>query len=448
MRPLTIARVLRKRKELRTHETWTRAELAAHQSRSFEELRSFALAHSPFYRDWHKGLERAPLADLPVMTKATMMSHFDEIVTDRLIHLVDLQKYLEGLRDDELFHGRYWVAATSGSSGMKSVVPSNAREWTTIVTSYARANEWSGIRISPFRITRMAIVSSRSIFHQSARVGQTVESPFVRTCRLDAGEPLSNIVEALNSFRPQVLIAYASMIRMLAEEQLAGKLHIEVKGVNSASEVLTREARIRVKQAWGVAPFDVYAATESGGIAAECDRHQGMHLFEDVIIPEVVDDDYRPVPPGTTGARLLVTVLFSRTLPLIRYELTDRVCLSDQPCSCSRSFQLVAAIEGRTDDIITLQGREGGNVRIHPVVFHRVLDLLDAIAWQVRQEDNSLRVLLVSPPDSVPRAAVADHIRDAIRLAGAAPIDVLVENVPSIGAGAGGKRPLVVAARN
>ena len=355
MRPLTMARVLWKRTQLRAHETWTRAELLAHQSRSFEELRAFALARSPFYGRWHRGLERAPLADLPVMTKATLMGHFDEVVTDRSVHLADLQQHLEEIHGDELFLGRYWVAATSGSSGMRSVVPSNAREWTTIVASYARANEWSGIRISPLRITRMAIVSSRSTFHQSARVGQTVESPFVKTCRLDAGEPLSNIVEALNIFRPDVLVAYASMIRTLAEEQLAGRLHITPRAVNSASEVLTPEVRIRVTRAWGIAPFDVYAATETGGIAAECDRHHGMHLFEDLVIPEVVDDDYRPVPIGTTGARLLVTVLFSRTLPLIRYDLTDRIRLADQPCPCILPFHLVSAIEGRTDDIMALR---------------------------------------------------------------------------------------------
>lgn len=294
----------------------------------------------------------------------------------------------------------------------------------------------------------MAIVSSRSRFHQSARVGQTVESPFVRTCRLDAGEPLLRIIEALNAFRPDVLVAYASMIRMLAEEQLAGKLHIAPRAVNSASEVLTAEARMRVTQAWGIASFDVYAATETGGIAAECDCHRGMHLFEDLVIAEVVDDDYRPVPLGTTGARLLVTVLFSRTVPLIRYELTDRVCLSDQPCACSRSFQLVAAIEGRTDDMITLRGRDGGDARIHPVVFHRVLDLLHAESWQVRQEANRLRVLIVSPHASVNRAVVVKRIQDALRLAGAAPTEVLVEEVPSISAGASGKRPLVVAARH
>ncbi len=448
MRPLAMARVLWKRATLRSHEAWTRAELDSHQARSFQALRAFALARSSFYRTQYKGLERAPLADLPVLTKATLMGRFDEIVTDRSMRLADLQHHLEGLQGDELFHGRYRVSATSGSSGMRSVIPSNAQEWTAILASYGRANEWSGIRISPFRVTRMAIVASRSPFHQSARVGRTVESAFVRTCRLDAGQPLADIVDALNAFRPELLVGYASMLRMLAEEQRAGRLRIAPRCVNSSSEVFTPEARRRVTEAWGVAPFNVYAATETGAIAAECDRHQGMHLFEDLIITEVVDDDYRPVRPGTTGSRLLATVLFSRTVPLIRYELTDRIGLFDRPCGCGRPFRLVAAVEGRTDDILELPGPGGASVRIHPVVFERVLDPLRAEAWQVRQEGLGVRVLIVSPRASVDPAAVAGHVRDAIRAAGAsADLDVVVERVHSIPCGATGKRPLVVATR-
>lgn len=86
-------------------------------------------------------------------------------------------------------------------------------------------------------------------------------------------------------------------------------------------------------------------------------------------------------------------------------------------------------------------------MRLHPGVFHRVLDLLHAEAWQVRQEEHSVRVLIVSPYASVDRAAVAARLREALRVAGAAPVDVLVEDVLSISADASGKRPLVVAAR-
>ena len=194
-------------------------------------------------------------------------------------------------------------------------------------------------------------------------------------------------------------------------------------------------------------PFDVYAATEAGGIAAECSHHVGMHLMDDLVIAEVVDEDYRAVPDGQPGARLLVTVLFSRTLPLIRYELTDRVRLSSERCPCGRPFRLVAAIEGRTDDVLTLPALGGGTVRVHPVAFHRVLDLVDAAGWQVRQDPDGLRVLLASPGAGVDPAHLEADVTAALRIAGAEAPSVRVQLVHIIPAGAAGKRPLVVARR-
>jgi phenylacetate-CoA ligase len=440
-----IARMLGYRARLRRHESWSRSTLETHQQSALAELRTFAVERSPFYRRFHRGLEARRLDELPVLTKARLMDSFDDIVTDRTLHLSEIESYLNALRGDELFHDRYWVSATSGSSGRRSIIPNDLVEWATIIASYGRANEWSGVRISPFRHTRMAVVSSRTPFHQSLRVGRSIESPFVQTLRLDASQPLSEIARALDEFEPEVLVAYASMIRILAEEQIAGRLHIAPRGVNCSSEVLTEEARERATEAWGMPPFNVYAATETGGIAAECQQHRGMHLFEDLVIPEVVDDAYRPVHAGVTGSRLLVTVLFSRTLPLIRYELTDRVRLASQPCPCGRPFRLLAEIEGRTDDLMDLPAIAGGTVRLHPNVFHRALDLLHASGWQVQQESDGIRVVIQAPEVAIDRPALEGLIAHTIEAAGAVPGRVRVEEVRESPAGASGKRPLVVA---
>ncbi|HXK19075.1 MAG TPA: hypothetical protein VNG33_14785 [Polyangiaceae bacterium] len=440
-----MAHVLRYRAKLRGHERWSRAELEARQQAALAELRAFAVERSPFYARFHRGFANRPLAELPVLTKARLMDSFDEVVTDRKLKLAEIETYLHALQDDELFRDRYWVSATSGSSGRRSIIPSDLTEWATIIASYGRANEWSGVRITPFRRARLAVVSSRTAFHQSLRVGQSIQMPRVETCRLDAAAPLVEILQALDDFKPDVLVAYASMIRVLAEEQIAGRLHITPRSVNCSSEVLSPEGRDRAATAWGVPPFNVYAATETGGIAAECEQHSGMHLFEDLVIPEVVGDDYRPVAPGVAGSRLLVTVLFSRTLPLIRYELTDRVRLATEACACGRPFRLLAEIEGRTDDVIELPAAAGGSVRLHPIVFHRALDLLRASAWQVRQERDGIRVLIQAPELELDGAALSRSIAAAITAAGAVATPVLVERVPEIPAGASGKRPLVVA---
>ena len=159
-----------------------------------------------------------------------------------------------------------------------------------------------------------------------------------------------------------MLIGYASMLRLLAEEQLAGRLTIAPRFVFSASEVLTDATRALASRAWGTAPRNVYGATETAGIAAECGQHPGMHLFEDLVITEIVDENDRPVPAGrSTGAKVLVTVLFSRTLPLIRYEMSDSVQLAAAPdCPCGRPYALLAGIQGRAQEALRFPTGDGG----------------------------------------------------------------------------------------
>lgn len=440
-----ISRVLVRRRMLRRRERWTRAELCEHQRRGLTTLRAFACARSPFYERLHHGLDRAPLNELPVVTKATLMDNFDEVSTDPTVRLAALETYLEQLHGNDRFAGMYWVSATSGSSGRRSIIPSDPNEWAMTIASYVRANEWAGIRSGPTHRVRMAVVSSTTAWHQSSRVAATVRSPFFATERLDAASPLPDIVARLNSLQPDALVGYASMIRSLAYEQLAGRLRIAPRAVNSSSEVLTAEARAMATRAWQVAPFNVYAATESGGIAADCRHHRRMHIFEDLVIPEVVDNDYRPVPPGETGDRLLVTVLSSRTIPLIRYELTDRVRLATEPCPCPLPFRLVDSIEGRTDDMLVLPAPDDQTVRVHPVAFHRVLELLDAGGWQVRQHKDGLRVLIATPGPGFDPDATERAVQAAVTNAGAQAIPVHVSVVDAIPAGGAGKRPLVVA---
>ncbi|MEO7229582.1 MAG: phenylacetate--CoA ligase family protein, partial [Candidatus Limnocylindrales bacterium] len=165
-------------------------------------------------------------------------------------------------------------------------------------------------------------------------------------------------------------------------------------------------------------------------------------------ITEIVDEEYRPVPPGVFGARILVTVLSSRTQPLIRYELSDSVRLASAgACPCGRTFALLDGIQGRSEDVIELPDGTGATVLIHPLVFHDVLDRVPAGEWQVVQEGIDLRLLVAGPgPDFAGQATVA-AIRRGIAALGARPGAVTWEEVPSIPRTAAGKAPLVRADR-
>lgn len=126
---------------------------------------------------------------------------------------------------------------------------------------------------------------------------------------------------------------------------------------------------------------DTYAATETAGIASTC-QHGGWHLYEDFVIIEPVNSDYQPVPAGSPSERLLVTVLFSRPLPLIRYELTDSVRLSTKNCSCDLPFALLESVDGRSQDTLTLPGHHE-EIRVHPVVFASALQNSAPNGWQI-----------------------------------------------------------------
>jgi phenylacetate-coenzyme A ligase PaaK-like adenylate-forming protein len=256
------------------------------------------------------------------------MEHFDDLVTERAVRLSDVRAHLRESPDTPYLN-RYWVTATSGSSGNPGLFLFNKREWGVVLASFARGYEWAGMHVDLTHHRKMAVVASDTPWHMSHLVGKTLRSAWVTTLRLPASEPIQTIVRQLDEWKPDILIAYATMARMLAIEQLEGRLHIQPKRMLASSEVLTGESRRLIETAWGKILFNQYAATETAGIAAECEQHKGMHLYQDLVIVENVNQHDEPVPPGAYGDKLLVTVLFNYTQPLIRYELNDSVRFSE-----------------------------------------------------------------------------------------------------------------------
>lgn len=444
MNAQVIARVLWLRRQFRQRDRWTRQQLEAYQAHALHRLREYAYARSPFYGRFHKGLTNHPLQELPVLTKGLLMEHFDELVTDCAVRLQELEAYLAAARGSERFLDRYWVNATSGSTGRRGLFLFNLAEWSTMLASYARSHEWGGgVQAGLTRRMKLAVVSTTTPWHGSAQVGATLQSWWVPTLRLDATNPTEAIVARLNTWQPETLVAYASMAHLLAEEQLAGRLRISPSAVFTASEVLTDGARRRIAEAWGRQPFNAYAATEGATIASECDRHKGLHLFEDLVITEVVDEHNRPVPPGVYGDKVLITVLFSRTQPLIRYEMSDSVRLAVSSCACGRPYALLDGIQGRVEEVLHFPAVGGGCIAVHPNLFHNVLDLVPASGWQVVQQHDGLHVLLSGVREDFLDETLAEALRHELAAQGAIASSVRVERVPVIPRGAAGKAALI-----
>jgi len=97
-----------------------------------------------------------------------------------------------------------------------------------------------------------------------------------------------------------------------------------------------------------------------------------MHLNADWVIFEPVDAQHNPIPAGQLSDRTLITNLANRIMPIIRYELGDRVSLSPEPCSCGKTLPVVN-VEGRTDEILRFRASDGQMVPVLPLALWSVI---------------------------------------------------------------------------
>jgi phenylacetate-CoA ligase len=437
-------------RELAGRERWPRERLRCHQQERLEAVVHHAMRHSPFYRKRLEGLigdGPVELKRLPVLEKMGMMEHFDELVTDRRLRRDELLAWVEGLDRDELYLERYRAMTTSGSSGRKGLFVYDEAGWRAIIAQLFRTNVMMGIRPRLPRRLRLAVISGASPTHMSRQLAATISVGVHRVLSLPVTLPLERMVEELNRFQPEYINSYPSVAVRLAEEQLAGRLRLSSLGtMSTSSEMRTSEMTERLVEAFGVRPFNIYATTE-GLWGIDCERHEGIHLFEDMTLVENVDADGRPVPPGEPGARLLVTSLHNLVQPIIRLEVADVVAIEPEPCPCGRTLIRACAIEGRSDDVLRLPARDGGEVTVHPLHFGVVTRDREVREFQVIQEGAHLRVLVV--PRQAAGGELEARLRDAVscRLAelGVAEPRVSVERREELARSAGGKLQLVIA---
>jgi phenylacetate-coenzyme A ligase PaaK-like adenylate-forming protein len=171
--------------------------------------------------------------------------------------------------------------------------------------------------------------------------------------------------------------------------------------------------------------------TEAGILGSHCERHTGIHLFEDQAIVEVVDERNRPVPPGQVGHKLLVTNLVTRAQPLLRYEVSDMVAVAAERCGCGRPFRLLAGIEGRNDDILYFPTAAGGTTAVHPLALRSALAGIPGLAqYKVVHDTDGLHVRVALRPGADPAETVrlvSARLTDRLTTQGAARPAVQVE---------------------
>lgn len=368
---------------------WHPHDRAALEARQAERLHAFlrdVLPRAPFYRG-----RPASLDALPVVDKAAMLADFGAFNTVgvTLDAALEVATRAERSRDfAPTLPGDISVGLSSGTSGTRGVFlvrPGERTRWAGVLLSRLLTER------SLLRVVDLGGAPLRVAFflRANSNLYTTVASRRIDFAFHDLLAPFDEHLARLARQAPEIVVAPPTVLRALAEVALAGGLRITPAQVVSVAEVLECDDVSRIERAWGVPVQQVYQATE-GFLGITCPEGR-LHLNEDLVHvePEWIDDG-SPVPMRFHP----IVTDFSRTTQLVvRYRLDDVLRAGEARCPCGRPARVVAAIEGRADDVLSLPAADGRRVRVFPDVVRRAMALVDGLGdYRLEQHGDEWRV--------------------------------------------------------
>ncbi|MFE9773366.1 phenylacetate--CoA ligase family protein [Streptomyces sp. NPDC005931] len=369
--------------------------LANRQRERLAAMVDFARAHSPYYRELYRHLPQRveDTALLPVTDKPTLMAHFDEWVTDPAVTLDGVRAFVaDPGRVGERFLGRYLVTTTSGTTGHRGLfllddraaavvralsLRAARRTLTPTVTARLLAHRMRSAHI----VATSGHLAAHAVLARSRAAGRL---PARHSHVLSVHSPLPDLVDELNRYRPVFLGGYATVIALLAGEQLAGRLRIAPAVVSLLAEGLGDRDHQRIRSAFGAQVINSYGCNESLALGYGC-TSGWLHVHGDWLVLEPVDADHRPTPPGERSSTVLLTSLCRWAQPILRYDLGDSVVLRPDACPCGDPLPALR-VRGRAADLLSFPHRDGGSVRMVPMAFETLLESIpDLDLFQIVQ---------------------------------------------------------------
>jgi len=409
--------------------SWSAEQIAQHRDQRLRSFLRYAHERSPFHKARLAGLDlgtatMADLARLPVMTKAEAQEHWDSIVTVADLDRAAAERVLADQQWFSYTRGDAQVFSSGGSSGVRGVY---VWDWAFYISAACTA--WRlqarAERSGPTGATTLAVLAAGTPPHASTPLFDVPTAPGMQTVVVGVDAPFDEVQAAVAAVRPTHLVGYASVIGRLAKASLAGALDIRPVRVSTNSEPLLEDDRAAIHDAWGATLHNLWGSTEIGVQAVGCGVGAGLHICEDEVILERVDDEGRPVGDDEPAARTLATGLANRTFPFIRYDLGDEVTFLRGPCECGSAFARVADIGGRRDDDFRY-----GSTTVPASAFRYVLGTDPRVSeYQVRQTATGADILAVGAPDV---AALTTAVVDALRSHGLPDARIQISLVPRI----------------
>ena len=227
-------------------------------------------------------------------------------------------------------------------------------------------------------------------------------------------------IRLMRDFKTKGFVSVVSyvprLIEMLAKTEDPNLPFLKV-GI-FGSETFSDETRKRIESRLGIECFDIYGMTETGGIGTtgqDCKCHEGLHVWEDQYITEIIDPVTGKVLPDGEYGEVVFTSLTREAMPIIRYRTHDITrILSRKPCGCGRTSLRIDRITGRTDDMLIVKG-----VNFYPRQVEQALKEIPGVADEfqiILEERHGMTevTINVEAAEGVTGHTVAKHLRERL----------------------------------
>ena len=294
---------------------------------------------------------------------------------------------------------------------------------TPIINFYTRSdiNQWAEIMARCYTAAGVThrdviqITPSFGLFNGGFGFHYGAEKLGAMIIPIGAGRSMLQL-KLMKELEATVLCAIASyplrLIEVAKEEGFdfaATRLRVGIFG----AEVWSDEMRRRIEEEMGIESFDIIGMTETGGVGMgiDCQAHQGIHIWEDHYIVEIIDPATGRVLPDGEEGEMVVTTLTRQGLPLIRYRTRDITrILSREKCPCGRTCLRVDRLKGRTDDMLKVKGVNFYPMQIEAILMrHKEVGPEYQIILEKRKGKDHVKVVLETKP-GVENGGLQEHL--------------------------------------
>lgn len=412
--------------------------LARYQEKRARRIIRHAQAKSPFYRKHWAGHDLRRWRTLPTVDKRLMMDNFSEFNTAGLgrDEAMEVALHAERSRDFSPTLGGYTVGLSSGTSGHRGIFLASAWEQAT----------WAGCILSrTLHTLRPRKLRVAFFLRSNSNLYEKVGGVLIRFRFFDLMLPLEQAVASLNEFKPHIVVGPPSLLGFLAGAQEGGTLRIEPERLVSVAEVLEPQDQAHIHRVFGAPVHQIYQCTE-GLLAISC-REGSLHIQEDLVViqteplkgEQAAQEEHSGHAHSAYRFSPIITDLWRKTQPIIRYRLNDVLRLSGKRCACGSPFRVIESIEGRSDDILYFTSADRSQRPFFPDTIRRMVLLAGTGIedyYALQERPGHLRIhLRISPDSSFLRIAeeVSSSAQSTIAEYGCLPADLsIVEGIAAL----------------